>query len=345
MMLILWNSVVGLPQASTFAADVDLLFDFVFWFSVVGLVGVTVAGLWFMWRYRRSHADPDKTAYIEGHTPSELGVSFFLFVVTMAIFYWGWIDYKTMLSAPPGAMEINVTGRQWAWQFEYPNGRKETTKLTLPKGVPVKLIMGSADVLHSFYVPALRVKQDLIPGAYTSLWFEATQTGEFPILCAEYCGTAHSLMLSTLKIVEADAYERWHKRWEFAQQFGVAEAQAAPLPAKGDAGVAAPDTPAAQPPASLAEKGKQLFAEKACMACHTVDGSALVGPSLKGMFGSKRLFADGSSVVADENYVRQSLMDPQAKVVKGFQPVMPTQRGLLTDEEINALVAYIKSVK
>lgn len=328
MMQILWNSVVGLPQASTFAADVDWLFDFVFWFSVVGLVGVTAAGLWFMWRYRRSHADPEKTAYIEGHAPSELGVSVFLFVVVMAIFYWGWIDYKTMLEAPPGAMEINVTGRQWAWQFEYPNGRKEATMLTLPKGVPVKLIMGSADVLHSFYVPALRVKQDLVPGAYTSLWFEATQTGEFPILCAEYCGTAHSRMLSTLKIVEPDAYERWHKRWEFAQQFGVAEAQAATLP-----------------PASLAEKGKKLFAEKACTACHTVDGSALVGPSLKGMFGSKRLFADGSSVVADENYVRQSLMDPQAKVVKGFQPVMPTQRGLLTDEEINALVAYIKSVK
>ncbi len=353
-MLSLMASLVGLPQASTTAAAVDQLFDFLFGVRMVGLVGVTLAIILFAVRYRRSKSNPDKTPYIEGHTPTEVGISAVLFVVVMIIFYWGWIDYKTVITMPANAMEINVTARQWAWQFEYTNGRKMIGEIVVPKGKPVRLLMSSLDVIHSFYVPDFRIKQDVVPGAYTALWFEAPEVGEHQIFCAEYCGTSHSKMLGTVRVVDEAEYAQWQLKWEYALALGIGDAEAAPA-APTDAVAAAPSASALQPAAAqpqsppaggdLAARGKQAYTDKGCNACHTINGDKGIGPTFKGLFGSSQTFEDGTTATADENYLRESIMDPQKRIVKGFQPVMPTFRGTLTDDEVNALVAYIKSLK
>lgn len=344
-MVALLNSIVGLPQASTIAASVDVLYDFVFWVSLVSLVGITAAMLYCMVRYRRSKSDPEKTPYIEGHTPSELGMSVVLFIIVMVIFYWGWVDYKKILTAPAGAMEINVTARQWAWQFEYTNGRKMLGELVVPAGRPVRLLMSSNDVLHSFFVPNFRVKQDIVPGAYTTLWFEAPEVGEHPVYCAEYCGTAHSKMLATLRVIDADEYAQWQMKWEYGQKLGIGEAEAAEATPADSTAAPAADGAAPAAGEDLATRGKRAFAEKGCNACHSITGESVVGPTVKGLFGSEREFVDGATATADENYLRESIMDPQQHVVKGFQPVMPTFRGTLTDDDTNALIAYIKSLR
>ena len=314
-----------LPQASTVAARTDALYDFIFWISLVSFVIIVGGMTYFVWKYHRSRVPPDKTPYLTGYAPLEIGVSVGLLVLVMVIFYWGWIDYKKLVTPPKDSLEVNVIGRQWMWEFEYLNGRKLTGELVVPLQRDVKLVMSSADVLHSFYVPAFRVKQDVVPGTYTEVWFQATQLGEHQVFCAEYCGTAHSKMLAKVKVVDAQEYEHWQRTWEFARQMGIQTAEGA-----------AQET--------LPERGKRLFAEKGCMACHSVDGTAVVGPSLKGVFGHEVELADGTKVMADENYVRESIMDPTLKLVKGFQPLMPTYRGTLQDDEINAIVAYIKSL-
>ncbi len=340
MMLSLGN-MVGLPQASTVAASHDVFYTVIFWFSTVSLGGVTLAMIYFMIRYRRGKSDPDKTPYIEGHTISEVSICVVLFVIVMGIFYWGWVDYKHIITPPANSLEINVTARQWSWEFEYTNGRKLGNELVVPKGRPVRLLMGSADVLHSFYVPNFRLKQDIVPGAYTSLWFEAIEVGDHQIYCAEYCGTAHSKMLATLKVLEPDEYDRWQMQWEYGRKLGVGEA-----PASAAAGKS-PDATATAPAAGedMAGRGQRLYAEKGCNACHSTTGAAGVAPSFQGLYNNEREFADGSKTTADENYLRESMMDPQKRLVKGFPGIMPTFRGQLTDDEINALVAYIKSLK
>lgn len=311
-----------LPQASTIAPDVDALFHFILWTSVVSFLIIVFGKVFFIFWFWRKRRPEHATPYITGHTITELSVAFILLVWVMVIFYWGWTDYKKMREAPPNSLEINVTGRQWSWQFQYPDGLK-TSELIVPKGRPVKLIMTSEDVLHSFFVPDFRVKQDLIPKVYTSLWFEATQTGEFPVFCAEYCGAAHSSMLSKVRVLEPEDFEEW-------QISGQSELE------KSESAV---------PTQSPVEMGKTLFAAKGCQACHTVDGKSSLGPTLAGVFGGPVTLEGGVEVTVDENYLRESMMEPSAKVVKGFQPIMPTQKGQLTEEEIRALIDYIKSLK
>ncbi len=304
-----------LPQASTIAPHIDSLYNFIFWISLISFVGVVAAMVYFIIRYHRSRWDPFKTPYITGHSAMETSVSVGLFILVMVIFAWGWKDYKKIVSPPQNSLEISVLGHQWFWEFEYANGKKLTNELVVPKGRPVKLIMSSADVIHSFFVPNFRLKQDLVPGTYTTLWFQATQTGEHPVFCAEYCGTGHSKMLAKVKVVEPTEYARWEK--EEKKEKGL----------------------------NPAEVGKELFTKKGCNVCHTVTGQALIGPSLLGIFGKNEELADGKKIQVDENYLRESLMQPQAKLVKGFPPVMPTFQGTLTDEEVNAVIAYIKSLK
>lgn len=318
----------SLPQASTLAPKVDALYDFILWISVISFVATIGASIYFVFRYRR-RTESDKTPYITGHPVAENALAVGLLVVVMAIFAWGWVDYKKIVYGPEGALEIQILGRQWLWQAEYDNGRTLVNELVVPKGAPVQLIMTSADVLHSFYVPDFRLKQDLVPGAYTKLWFEATEIGEHQVFCAEYCGTAHSQMLAKVKVLEPEEYAQWQAEW------GQAQVAAATGGKKG-----------ATPLVNMAEKGRQVFAQKGCVACHAVEkGKVLVGPSLFGIFGKQEILADGSKVAVDENYLRESLMDPQLKLVRGFPPLMPTFRGVLTDEEVNALVAYMKSLK
>jgi len=315
---------IGLPQASTLAANFDRFYSFIFWTSFVSFVIIVIGLVWFVIAYRQKKGEGErKTPYITGHGPTEAVWSISLFILVMVIFFWGWVDYRKIIKMPDNALEINVIGKQWVWDFWYLNGRHETNELVVPKGRKVKLLMSSSDVIHSFFVPEFRLKNDVVPGSYTTLWFEATQTGEFQVLCAEYCGTAHSTMLATLKVVEPEEYEQWQRDWKVAQAKGPVELT----------------------PSGLIDQGKKLFTTKGCNACHTVTGQKLIGPTMKGNFGSVSEMSDGSKVTVDEKYLRESLMDPQAKLVKGYPPVMPTFRGQLTDEETNALIAYIKSLK
>lgn len=308
-----------LPEASTVAHNFERLYDFIFWVSLISFVGVVLATIYFVVKYHRTRRDPFKTPYITGHSAMEISVSSVLLVIVMLIFYFGWVDYKRIVTFPTdNTMEVHVIARQWMWQFEYPNGRKLTNELVVPKGRDIKLIMSSDDVLHSFYVPNFRLKQDVVPGSYTRLWFNATLTGEHPVFCAEYCGTAHSKMLGKVRVLESAEYDKWAKDWKP----GEAGANTNPV-----------------------DYGKDLFIKKGCLACHTVTGQSLVGPTLLGVFGKEEEMSDGKKVVVDENYFRESLMQPQIKVVKGFPPVMPTFQGTLSEEEINALISYIKSLK
>ena len=334
MLLFQWR----LPQASNFAPMVDRLFDFILWFSIISFLIIVVGMVFFLFKYWRKKIPEDKSAYITGHTKTEMSVAFFLLVVVMVIFYWGWIDYKAMKTAPEDALEINVIARQWLWQFQYADGKMLTNELVVPKDKPVSLIMTSQDVLHSFYVPDFRIKQDVLPKMYTNVWFVANKTGPYQVFCAEYCGTSHSQMLAKVKVLEPDDFEQWQMTGELPEGM---ETKVAPAEASAAVSGAAASTQG-EP---LAEKGKTLFSNKGCTACHSVTGAAGVGPTLKGLFGHPVELVDGQKVNVDENYIRQSITEPQSNMVKGFQPIMPTFKGQLSEEEINALISFIKSLK
>jgi cytochrome c oxidase subunit 2 len=217
-----------------------------------------------------------------------------------------------MRNPPADAKEVHVYGQQWLWQFEYKNGKVLNNEMVVPVGTPVKLIMTSKDVLHSFYVPSFRIKQDVIPGRYTMLWFQAEKLGEFHVFCTEYCGLDHSKMLATLKVVPVDEYEKW---------------------------LGTDDTLALSP-------GARLYQKYGCEGCHSLDGSRKTGPSFKGLFGRTTTFDDGTSLQADENYIRESLVNPTAKTVKTFpKGAMPSFQGQLSEEDLTAIIEFIKSQK
>ncbi len=335
----------SLPQASTVAKATDDLFNFITVISVISFVGVIGAVLYFITKYNRKHSDPEKTPYIEGHPVAEGAIMVVLFVLVMVMFAWGWIDYVKQRHVVENSIEINVVGRQWLWNIEYTNGRRLTNELTVPKGQPVKLIMSSVDVLHSFFIPDFRIKQDVVPGSYQYLPFTATQTGTFQVYCAEYCGTSHSGMLATITVVEKEDYEKWQKKWEWETQLGIKPAPAAAVaPVQTNNGKAPESSPASVPAENLADRGKKLFTSKGCNACHSVTGKILVGPPLNALFNHEVELVNGKKVKVDENYLRESLMDPTLNVVKGYQALMPTFRGTLSDDEVDGLIAYIKSL-
>lgn len=309
---------LSLPNASTFASKVDGLFDFILWTSVVSFILIVGAKVYFLFKYRRCAVPENKTMYLEGHAPTEIGVGVVLTIWVMVIFWWSWKDYKYLRTAPRDAMQVNVLGVQWKWIVQYKNGRKLTNELVVPKGKPVKLIMTSDDVLHSFYVPAFRVKQDVLPKTYTSLWFEATEVGEFPVFCAEYCGLSHSGMIGKVRVLEPADFEAWELNMTEASAFLTKP---------------------------LEEQGKELATAQGCVACHSVDGTPMVGPSWKGKFGSIEKLSDGTEITVEENYIRESIMEPNAKLVQGFAPVMMTYKGRMSEEEVNAVIAYIRSLK
>jgi cytochrome c oxidase subunit 2 len=207
-------------------------------------------------------------------------------------------------------MDIYVVGRQWMWKIQHPGGRREINELHVPVGQPVKLTMASQDVIHSFYIPAFRVKQDVVPGVYSRMWFEATRTGEYHLFCAEYCGTEHSAMIGRVVVMEPRDFERWLS--------GVDEA-------------------------SPVESGERLFTEFNCVDCHAT-GQRQRGPQLGGLYGTEVALADGSRALFDESYIRESILDPNAKVAAGFSPVMPTYRGQISEEQIIDLIMYIRSL-
>ena len=301
------------PATTDIAGQVDNLYSFLLWTSFVACAILIGGMIFFVWKYRRRTAN-DKTAYISHNTFLEFLWSFIPLVLFLAIFGWGWWIYHQMRAMPENALEVHVFGRQWSWEFVYKSGKTAGGEFVVPVNTPVKLIMTSKDVLHSFYIPSMRIKQDVIPGTYTSLHFVAQKLGDFQIFCAEYCGTTHSGMLAKMKVVTMADYEKWIQENEQGM--------------------------------SLAERGQKYMTDKGCIACHSVDGSPKVGPTWKGLFGMTRAFDDGTSAPADENYIRESILNPNARVVKGFNKgVMPTFQGQINEDQVNALIEFIKGLK
>ncbi|QDK36327.1 cytochrome c oxidase subunit II [Bdellovibrio sp. NC01] len=302
-------------EGTEIAKQVDNLYGFLLITSFIACVLVIGGMIYFVYKYKRK-SDNDKTAYISHNTALEFLWSFIPLVIFLAVFAWGWYIYHGMRTMPKNALEINVLGKQWAWEIEYKNGFKAVNEVVVPVNTDVKLLLTSQDVIHSFFVPSFRIKQDAVPGRYTALWFNATKLGEFHIFCAEYCGTSHSGMIGKLRVV---TQEEFNKYLEEGQEEGQ-------LP--------------------LAKRGEKLFALKACASCHSVDSPAVkVGPSLFKKFGTEEVLEGGAKVVVDENYLRESILQPNAKIVNGFpHGVMPTFQGQINENELNALVEYVKSL-
>ncbi len=301
------------PNASTVATEVDILYWFIAAVSAFFVVLVATLVVVFAVKYRRRHAD-EVGADIHGSLVAELTWTFIPLALSLVFFFWG-ADLAFRLARPPvDAMEIFVVGKQWMWKVQHPDGTREINQMHVPAGRNIRLTMGSEDVIHDYSIPAFRVKMDVVPGKLTTLWFNATTPGTYHLFCAEYCGTKHSGMIGEVIVLEPQAYEAWL--------------------AGGSAGPAVPP----------AQAGEQLFAANACLTCHSGQPGA-IGPSLNGIFGASRALTDGRTVVVDDNYLRESIMVPLAKVAAGYQPVMPPFQGLLSEEQVMQLLAYIKSLK
>lgn len=312
-----------MPAAAVSADKFSVFLKFIVVSSVITFLVVVGAGVYFAIKYKRKQLG-EPTPYIPHNYLVEF-VSIFITSIWVAIiFIWGWRDYKEFLTPKMDEYEINIIGQQWSWQMQYANGKTLTNELYVPRGRPVKLIMTSKDVLHSFAIPAFSVKQDIVPGQFTLLRFNANKNGDYDIFCAQYCGASHSGMIAKVHVVEPEDFQKWLD--------GMYKAPVA------KAGVAAASL-------SLAEQGAILYKTKTCNTCHTTNGAPLIGPSFKGLWGKQEALVDGSTVLVDENYIRESIMDPMKKIVKGFAPAMPTFRGMLSDTEVNAIIAYMKTLK
>ena len=297
-------------QASTFAKNVDMLYFFLVGVSLFFSVLIFCTVFYFAIRYRRRSPD-EIPKPIHGSLVLEVAWSGLPLLLTMVMFGWGAVLYFRMTHAPAQAIRVDVVGKQWMWKIQHPNGRREINELHVPLGQPVKLNMISEDVIHSFYVPAFRVKQDVLPGRYTGLWFEATKTGTYHLFCTEYCGTKHSGMIGWVVVMEPAEFEQWLA-----------------------------GTPAGE---TMEQAGERLFVQHNCNTCHNPTSGAR-GPLLDGLFGTRIRMATGETITMDESYIRESILTPQAKVVAGYRPVMPTFQGQISEEGILQLIAYIKSL-
>ncbi len=304
------------PGSSTVAGDVDALFYFIFWASVFFFLLVVGLSAYFIIKYRRRSEDEQAQSHIAENATLEIIWTVIPIILVVIVFIWGFQTFLKMQIVPRDAIEIKVTGQQWFWRFDYPTGSTGMNELVVPVEQPVKLRMSSADVIHSFYVPQFRIKQDVLPSRYSVVWFEATRTGTFDIYCAEFCGKGHSEMLGTVRVVSQEEYDTFLATGGLGDQEGV----------------------------PLAELGKRLYKQRACNTCHSIDGSPNVGPTFQNAYGHEVELEDGSTVEVDANYIRESILNPKAKVVKGFEPVMPTFQGLLSERQVDGLVTYIQAL-
>lgn len=311
-----------LPIVGTEIAEKwDTLFYFlvisslIFFVLIVGTLG------WFVYKYREKSPHQKVGKIIHNQKLEFIWVSVPTLLVIF-IFAWGWVVYDRLKIAPSSAYDIKVIGKQWLWQFQYDTGKNSIGELVVPEKIPVRLLMTSEDVIHAFFVPDFRIKSDVVPGIYTTVWFQAKGVGEHDVYCTQYCGTSHAKMLAKIKVLSAADWDKWKK------------ASAGPK----------------EHPKDLVEWGKLVYQEKGCSACHSLDGSKLVGPSFKGIWGKHEEMVDGSKHLVDENYIRDMIENPATaatpnKIIKGYQPVMPSFKGLITIEEINATIEFIKSLK
>jgi cytochrome c oxidase subunit II len=296
-------------QASTLSAEVDALYFFLIALSAFFSLLIAGALIYFAIRFRR-RTEGQRSLPIHGSMALELLWTVVPLGITMIIFAWGASLFFRMNRPPPDAMQMYAVGKQWMWKFQHPNGRREINQLHVPVGRPVKITMSSEDVIHSFFVPAFRVKMDVVPGRYSTVWFEPTKPGTYHLFCAEYCGTLHSGMVGNVVVLEPEAYQEWL------------------------AGAAAGQT--------MEQAGEGLFDSLGCAACHKAGG---LGPELAGVYGAERPLTSGAQVKADDQYIRESILDPGAKLVQGYQPVMPIFHGQVSEEQLLQLLAYVKGLK
>ena len=310
------NQTTWLPQqASTIAAEVDSLFYFVLYWVVFFFVLVLLVTLYFSWKYKSRKKG--LTSSLDHNTTLEITWTVIPLILTLVVFFWGAETYLKMNIVPYGAMEVNVTAQKWSWNFTYKEGFSNPKDLVVPVDKPVKLLMQSQDVLHSFYVPDFRVKIDVIPNRYMMLWFEPTKIGEFDIFCTEYCGKSHSEMLGKVRVLSQSDYDRW------VEEVNVIDES---IP--------------------LVEVGKTTYKRYACNTCHSIDGTQETGPSFKGLWGTEVIHEVNDPGTLDENYIRESILYPQKNIVKGFpNGNMPTFKGLIRDREIEGIIEYIKELK
>ena len=308
-------STLGFPlfpeQASTMAPRVDQLYFFLLGVSVFFATLILILIIAFAVKYRR-RSDDEQPRPISGNLGLEILWTVVPLSLTLVMFVWGARLYFITFYPPSDALEINVVAKQWMWKVQHAEGRSEIDELHIPTGRPVKLIMTSQDVIHDFFVPAFRVKNDVLPGRYTTLWFEATKPGAYRLFCSQYCGTQHSGMIGHIIALEPAEFQTWLSGGAVA--------------------------------VSMATAGENLFRKLGCISCHAANDSGR-GPSLAGLLGKAVRLQSGATLTADENYIRESILEPQAKIVAGYPSIMPTFKGLISEDGIMQIIAYLKSLK
>jgi cytochrome c oxidase subunit 2 len=335
-------------QASSVAGEIDTLHFFVIGITMVGATGVFIAAIWWSVRYRARTLDElATTPRVQAGLAVEGGLLAFLIVLFIVFWVVGFTQFLRIRVPPKDAMVVYVTGKQWMWKFAYPEGKQTINTLVVPAERDVHLVMTSRDVIHSFYVPAFRIKQDVLPGRYYSMWFRAMRPGTYRIFCAEYCGLMHSAMMGDVVALDPDEYQLWLEG-EPLESF----VDLPPGPARGrvvtELGPGLADyprgIPEASPPRSMADHGREVAALKGCLACHTLDGQPHIGPTWRNLWYRETTLADGRVVIADEAYLTRSMMDPMLELVQGYAPVMPTYQGLLEPAEVGAILELIRTI-
>ena len=299
-----------ISDISNTASKIDLAFLYITGMSVVLLVLITFFMVYSLARYNAKR-NP-RAEQIEGNVPTEIILTIVPVVLVLLMFYLGWTNFSYLRNAPKDAMPVTVRGMMWSWHFEYKNG-KQNDVLNVPVGKPVELILTSADVIHSFYIPAFRIKEDAVPGMNTHLWFKANELGSYDVFCTEYCGTGHSHMRSKVVVLAQDAFDKWY---------------------------------ASSGPTGSGNRGLQLLQDKGCLGCHTTDGTKKIGPTFKGIFGRKETVITDSKeheIVVDEAFLRKAVLQPGADLVKGYPKIMPKLP--VTSEELDEIIAALKGLK
>lgn len=301
-------------NVSNFVSGVDTAFVVILGISLFFLVAITIVMIYFVIKYNRKRHP--KSEDVKERMSLEVAWTVIPTILVLIMFYYGWVGYKSMRDFPEDAIHVKATGRMWSWSFEYDNGKVSPT-LVVPRGEAVVLDLYSPDVLHSLYIPAFRIKEDVVPAINNKMWFEAYEEGEYDILCAEYCGERHSYMLSKVKVVSPEAYEEWY----------------------------AEDMSGANP----VEAGLQILTANGCIACHSLDGTRLVGPSFKGLYGAERtvVLEDGSktTMIADEEYLKRAIYDPNVELVDTYPKVMISYKQTISEEQLKQINAYLESIK
>ena len=311
------NGNLWFPEAITeYAKDYDFFYYLIYYFSIFLFIGVVGVTLYFMYRFRKTDKNQQAEKQIIHNYALEFSWTIIPFFLVMILFAWGFKDYMKMSIIPNNTIEYTVTGQKWSWLFRYPEGIEKSGELLVPIGKPVKLTMISRDVIHSFFIPNFRIKRDVFPNQYTTLWFQAEKLGSYQIFCTEYCGDQHSTMLASIKVVTQKEYD------EFIAKEKALNLNSLPLP----------------------EQGKRLVELYGCTVCHSIDGKVLAGPTWKGLFGKERTFENAEPVIADENYLRESIVEPGKKIVKGYSNAM-SSFAYLSEKQIDAIIAYIKTLK